>query len=71
MIFGQTYLQVIIKIAQFSYLLTPRWHSAETLQVVSVMLVIQKFLGGATVKKNVGKTSGEAAEVVYQWYFVC
>ncbi len=38
---------------------------------VSSLTVEVKFPGGATVKKNVGKTSCEAVEVVYQWYVVC
>ncbi len=44
-----------------------------TLMCISIVifLSIHKFPGGATVIKIMGKTSGEAAEVVYQWYFVC
>jgi len=32
---------------------------------------IHKFLRGTPVKNKVGETSGEAAEVAFQWYFVC
>jgi len=32
---------------------------------------IHKFPRGAPVKNKVGETSGDAAEVAFQWYFVC
>jgi len=32
---------------------------------------IHKFQRGAPVKNKVGETSGDAAEVAFQWYFVC
>jgi len=34
-------------------------------------LSIHKFPRGAPVKNKVGETSGKAAEVAFQWYFVC
>ncbi len=38
---------------------------------IIILIYIHNYPGGATVKKNMGKTSGVVAEVVYQWYFVC
>jgi len=38
---------------------------------VNYSVTIHKFPRGAPVKNKVGETSGEAAEVAFQWYFVC
>lgn len=48
-----------------------RSNHEEFLIVCQKLLFIQKFPRGTPVKNKVGETSGEAAEVAFQWYFVC